>query len=283
MAGDPKVSQTQYQLLDSGNGEKLERFGPYILRRPCSQAVWKTQHPKLWSKADASFQRNAESQEWTGRHTLADEWELELHGLRLKLSATDFGHLGVFPEHGVLWSKIEEQLASRPGARFLNLFAYSGAASLVAARAGAEVCHVDSSRGMVAWARENAAKSGLEDKPIRWIVDDCIKFLARELRRERKYDAILLDPPSFGRGAKGEVFKIEEGLPILLEHCKALLSDDPLFVILSCHSPGYTPTILANLLRQSFGSHVQQDELFLTGQRGIFDVPCGAYARWIND
>ncbi len=263
----------QYVLLDSGNQKKFERFGKYSIVRPCSQALWK---PLLsnWKEADVSFSRDDEGG-WDGR--LPNSWVIEHDGIKFKLAPTDFGHLGIFPEHEVLWGWAERLV--KKGSSILNLFAYSGGATLAFARAGAEVCHLDASQGMVKWARENAALNGLEDRPIRWIVDDAMRFLQRELRRGRRYDGILLDPPSFGRGAKGEVFKIERDIIPLLKLCKQLLSDKPLFVACSNHTNGMTPTVMQYLMEDVFTGDIDTGELLLKSEKGR-DIPTGTYARW---
>jgi len=263
-----------YQLIDSGEGRKLEQFGPYLVDRPASLAIWSKQKDEsAWKKADARLIREGEGSEWQWNR-LPETFHITHAGLKFLLKATDFGHLGLFPEHGKLWGKVEASLTK--GSSLLNLFAYSGGLTLAAAKAGAEVCHLDASKGMVAWARENAALNKLENAPIRWIIDDVTKFLRREVTRGKKYDAIVLDPPTFGRGTKGELFKIEEGLIQLLHLCRELLSDRPLFVILSCHTPGFTPTILSHLLTREVGcKEVETDELLLPGP---FPLPSGCYA-----
>ncbi len=266
----------KYQLLDSGNQQKLEQFGPCRIIRPCGQAVWKPQNPSLWKEVDARFTRDPEGR-WEKKN-LPSSWEIEVSGITFKLSPTDFGHLGIFPEQGKYWNEVTRRIkeADRE-VHFLNLFAYSGGMTLAAARAGAQVCHLDASKGMVDWAKENAALNGLEEAPIRWIVDDALKFVQREVRRGRKYDAIVLDPPTFGRGSKGQVFKIEEDLAPILEGCRELLTEDPLFIMLSCHTPGYTPTILSHILEQEFGGSIDCGELFLEGNE-IFSLPSGVFA-----
>ena len=278
----------KYELLDSGNGRKLERFGPFTLDRPCSQAIWKPLLPKSsWKKADAIFSRE-EGMGWDMRNRLPESWEIDLEGLTFRLSATNFGHLGVFPEHQTHWSWLEKQIIDcqkrlNREPKVLNLFAYSGAASLAAARAGAAVCHLDASKGMVAWARENAALNQLEEKPIRWITDDVIKFLQREERRGRKYDGIILDPPSFGRGTKGEVFKLEEQLWDLLKMCYAVLEEAPQFFLFSCHTPGFTAQGIKNVLEQLFHSQagfVESGEALIPAKSNITPLPCGTYSRW---
>lgn len=265
-------------VLDSGEGRKLERFGPYRISRPCSQAVWRRSNSKLWKNIDAEFSRN-KGNRWHFHTPLPEVWEVSLSGLTFQVSPTDFGHLGIFPEHAEGWVWMEKLIT--PKIRVLNLFAYSGGATLALARAGAEVCHLDASPGMVSWARENAKRNRLASAPIRWIVDDVKKFIDREIRRGRKYDAIVLDPPSFGRGNKGQIFKIEEDLLPLLDGCQRLLSDNPLFVFLSCHTPGYTPTVLKRLLEQMMeGGQVKEGELLLPGTDPL---PSGTYARWSRD
>ena len=277
-----------YELLDSGAFQKLERFGDVVLSRPCAQAVWRqTLSPIQWQKATATFFRDGGNQ-WRGRERLPGTWEIQVDGTRFQLSSTDFGHLGIFPEQRDQWRRIREVCAGfkkkygRP-ARVLNLFAYSGGSTLAAALAGADVCHVDASKGMVDWARKNATLNGLEEKPIRWIVDDVTKFLEREHRRERSYDLIILDPPSYGRGAKGEIFKIENDLPPLLALIGKLISPEPLGVLLSCHTPELTPISLHHLLLQQFGAQgtLEQGEMQLRGAAEVLPVPSGGFCWWL--
>ena len=266
------TKMNKYQLIDSGDGKKWEQFGPFVLCRPCQQAVWK---PGKNNEADATFSREPANQ-WHMKTKLPSEWEIELQGVRLKISPTDFGHLGVFPEHAALWDWMRPLISK--GDRVLNLFAYSGGASLAAAQMGAEVCHLDASKGMVDWARENAALNDLKGAPIRWIVDDALKFLRREEKRESRYEGIILDPPTFGRGGKGEVFKIEDEIIPLLTLCKAVLSKRPKFVIFSCHTPGFTPIVLSQLLAQIFGKKGESGEMVLESLNS-FSIPSGAFAR----
>lgn len=276
-----------YTLIDSGQGRKLERFGPYLLSRPCSQAVWQPQlSEKEWDKADASFSRENENK-WTERHNLPEQWQVEVANLVFKLSTTDFGHLGIFPEQRFFWEWIQKTIRAHTTPSFkprvLNLFAYSGGSTLAAAKAGAAVCHLDASKGMVTWARENAALNGLQNAPIRWIVEDVKKFLFRELKRGSRYEAIILDPPSFGRGTKGELFKIEEEIVELLKDCRALLSDNPLFMLFSCHTPGFSPIVMQHLMTQTMvglNGTIDVGEMILSGEKAVFDVPSGTYARW---
>lgn len=274
-----------YQLLDSGRESKLERVGPYLLVRPSPQAVWSPDLPeKEWSNADAVYIRSSTGGgNWDFHKRLPEKWEIEYRGLRFIIKPTGFGHLGIFPEHGDSWDWIEERIREvRRPVNVLNMFAYTGGASLAAARAGGNICHLDASKGVVDWARENAALSGLSDRPIRWIVDDVAKFVQKEIRRDKKYDAIILDPPSFGRGAKGEVWKIEDDLLKLLNDCSQILSDNPLFILLSCHSPGFSPLVLQNLLAEMMKGRsgiLSCGEMVIREETGRL-LPSGAYARW---
>ena len=276
-----------YELLDSGEGRKLERFGPFVLARPCAQAVWKRSlAPETWRNADASFDRE-DGNRWSGRGRLPPHWTVSIDGCSLHLSTTDFGHLGVFPEQRAQWRWLRATCAEAPEApgrrplQVLNLFAYSGGSSLACAMAGASVTHLDASRGMVDWAAENARLNGLDT--IRWIVDDAHKFLRREIRRGRKYDGVVLDPPSFGRGSGGETYIVERDLMLTLALCREVLVPDPLFVLLSSHTPGCTAQVLSNALRQAFGfaaGDVAAGEMLLEGAPGVFPLPSGSFARW---
>jgi len=273
-----------YELLDSGNGQKLERFGAVILARPCAQAVWEPRHPELWDSASASFDRK-DGLNWHGREHLPEEWVVTVRGVRMRLSTTDFGHLGIFPETLDMWEwiagKVEEAAQGGTAPRFLNLFAYSGGATLAAAKAGAQSCHLDASKGMVEWAKANAAMNGLEGPNLRFIVDDVSAFLRREVRRGRKYDCVLLDPPSFGRGKRGELYKVEKNVQETLDLVRQVLSDTPLFVLLTSHTPGFTPIVLRNLLEQTFGTGALScGEMLLRGGEGVMDLPSGTWGRW---
>ncbi len=272
----------KYQLVDSGNEQKLERFGPFLIARPCSQALWKPSLSKEeWRSADATFSREG-GNAWSFRTKLPKNWGVEIEGVQFKLSPTDFGHLGVFPEHSLLWNPIRERIKTRNSPQVLNLFAYSGGATLAAAGAGARVCHLDASKGMVAWARENAELNHLSAAPIRWIIDDAIKFLQREIKRGVRYEGIILDPPSFGRGSNQEMFKIERDIHPLLDLCRQLLSEDPLFLIVTTHTPGMTPLVMHHLLKQKMegmGGTLETGEMILPSSRGV-DVPSGSFARW---
>ena len=277
---------TNYFLVDSGDQRKLEQFGPHRIARPCSQALWTPSlSKKQWKSAEASLIRENRDIKWSGREKLPEEWSVEIDGISFRLQPTDFGHLGLFPEQREQWRWMREVIRNSPRKKpkVLNLFAYSGGSSLACALEGAEVCHVDASKGMVSWARQNAELNGLQDASMRWIVDDAMKFLQREIRRGKGYDAIILDPPSFGRGAKGEVFKIEESILELLDLCVELLSDQPLFFLYSCHTPGFTPIVLQRQLARALKKGpISCGEMLLQGGNGVEPVPSGAYARWCN-
>ena len=275
-----------YELMDSGDGRKLERFGRVSIVRPCAQALWAQSLPQaVWGAAAASFDRD-EGNHWHGREALPPSWIVSAGGIRFKLAATDFGHLGVFPEQRAQWEWIRETVRAASARRapeslsVLNLFAYSGGATLAAAQGGAEVCHLDASRGMVQWARENAALNGLGLAPVRWIVDDAHKFLAREVRRRRRYDAVILDPPTFGRGASGETYKFERDVRETLSYVREVLSDDPVFVLFSSHSPGVTPAVCRRLVGSFFpGAEISAGEMMLDARSPAAGVPSGVYAR----
>ena len=268
-----------YELLDSGDGRKLERFGKYVLARPCSQALWRPAlDESAWLRADASFDRE-EGNRWHGRGNLPKAWNIETAGIKFKLGGTDFGHLGIFPEQRTQWEWIMDRMrGTGKGKRVLNLFAYSGGSTMAAALGGAEVCHLDASKGMVEWARDNARLNGLADAPIRWIVDDAHKFMKREIRRGRRYDAVVLDPPTFGRGAGGEMYKIERDLKETLSLVGDLLVDCPSFVLFSSHTPGISPVAAENILGQLFhNADLESGEMLLEGE-GL-SCPSGIYCR----
>jgi 23S rRNA (cytosine1962-C5)-methyltransferase len=265
-----------YQLLDSGHGFKLEQFGQYILIRPAAQALWMPSLAKnIWEKAHARFSREGKNQ-WEQFKNLSETWEIVVEGIRLKLKRTDFGHLGVFPEHTLLWPWMKN--FPLKGAKVLNLFAYSGATTLALATCGASVTHLDAAPGMVQWARENAALNSLQGAPIRWIVDDARKYLARAVKREEKYDVLVVDPPSFGRGKTGEIFKIERDLPKILQQCYQLLSTSPRFVLVTCHTLGMTPLVMQQLMREVFREgRLEAGEMYIPGP---FNLPSGTFVRW---
>ncbi len=282
------MEKNDYTLIDSGKGNKLEKFGPFLIRRPAAQALWiPTLSEKEWDKAQAVFTRE-EDKKWSQLRTLPPKWHINVAGITFKIEPTDFGHLGIFPEQKPQWEWITRTILhhhkkTSSKMKVLNLFAYSGGSTMAAGKAGAEVVHLDASKGMITWARENAALNGLTDAPIRWIIDDVKKFLKKELRRGSKYDAIILDPPSFGRGSKGEIFKIEEDILSLLDMCRQLLSDRPVFVLFSCHSPGFTEIAMKNLMGQMMkgvDGVIESGEMCLFGEKNVLPLPSGTFARW---
>ena len=281
----PADSWRDYELLDATNHNRLERWGSTLLIRPDPQVIWKNAETSpLWAKADAVYYRSAKGGgQWNYHKKLPQKWQIHWNDLTLIVSPTGFKHTGVFPEQAVNWAWYQEKIkaAGRP-IRVLNLFGYTGGATLACLAAGASVTHVDASKGMVAWARENAAASDLADRPCRWIVDDCAKFVQREIRRGSKYDAVIMDPPSYGRGPNGETWKIEDNLFALVEETRALLSDNPLFYLINSYTTGLQPTVMANMLRLGLkaggGVKIEADEIGLnTLEEGII-LPAGASA-----
>ena len=276
-----------YELLDAGDGMKLERWGDVVLARPDPQVIWPGADE--WKKWDAWYHRsNKGGGRWEYRRKVPESWTIRYRELTFKISPTGFKHTGLFPEQAVNWDWCSEQIkAAKSKVRevsVLNLFGYTGAATVAAAAAGASVCHVDAAKGMVEWCRENARLSKLADAPIRYIVDDCVAFVKREIRRGRKYDAIIMDPPSYGHGSGGEVWKLEEHLWPLLEDCRALLSDQPLFFLLNTYTTGLSPTALGNVMRRllsSKGGKFSTGEVGLPITEGNLVLPCGIYGRWM--
>lgn len=275
-----------YEVLDTSGGEKLERWGDYILVRPDPQVIWNTPKThKGWRKRNAHYHRSAKGGgEWEF-FDLPKQWEIHYKKLTFQLKPFSFKHTGLFPEQAVNWDWFSEKIAraDRP-VKVLNLFAYTGGATLAAAQAGASVTHVDASKGMVTWAHENARSSGLEDAPIRWIVDDCMKFVEREIRRGNRYDGIIMDPPSYGRGPKGEIWKIEDAVHPLIKSCSVLLSDHPLFFLINSYTTGLAPAVLAYMLSievgKKYGGKVRAEELGLPVTETGLVLPCGASGRW---
>lgn len=275
-----------YEILDTSGGEKLERWGDYILVRPDPQVIWNT--PKIhkgWRKRNAHYHRSAKGGgEWEF-FDLPKQWEIHYKALTFQLKPFSFKHTGLFPEQADNWDWFSEKVV-RAGrqVKVLNLFAYTGGATLAAAQAGASVTHVDASKGMVTWAHENARSSGLEDAPIRWIVDDCMKFVEREIRRGNHYDGIIMDPPSYGRGPKGEIWKIEDAIHPLVKRCSELLSDHPLFFLINSYTTGLAPAVLAYMLSieigKKYGGKVRAEELGLPVTETGLVLPCGASGRW---
>ncbi|HRW58669.1 MAG TPA: class I SAM-dependent methyltransferase [Chlamydiales bacterium] len=265
----------QYSLLDSGDGEKLEKFGPYKIIRPCFTAVWEKKDPALWKNVDYTFSRE-EGASWEPAFDKA--FNIEIEGIKFQLMPTSFGHLGIFPEHRFLWKKAADILKGKKDSKVLNLFAYTGGMTFACVKENATVCHVDASKPTVAWAKENAYLNFKEPK-IRWIVDDAIKFMKREIRRNQHYDMIVMDPPSFGRGAKMQVFKIEKDINLLLELASNLLNKDG-SLIFSCHTPGFTPIVIENLLQSHFkNGKIESGEMTLISEKS-FDIPSGSFGIW---
>jgi 23S rRNA (cytosine1962-C5)-methyltransferase len=272
----------QYELLDFGDGRKLERFGGAVLDRPSPVAEGtRPQEPSLWSAAIARFERTAADRgTWRWRGALPEPWTIAHERMTLELKPTEFGHLGLFPEQSTHWDWIAEQVRRAPKpVKVLNLFAYTGAATIAAAGAGAEVTHVDSARNTVAWARRNAKLSRLAAAPIRWIVEDAATFVRRELKRGNRYQAVVLDPPSYGHGPNGEVWKLEEQLPDLLRLCAELTAEERRFLLLSCHSPGFDGRKLGELLRDAAADgEIETVEMVITTTSGR-SLPSGCAAR----
>lgn len=278
-----------YEVLDTSSGEKLERWGDYILVRPDPQVIWSTPHNHpAWKKKNAHYHR---SQKGGGEWEFIDlpaEWSIHYKELTFHLKPFSFKHTGLFPEQAVNWDWFSEIIkkAGRP-VRVLNLFAYTGGATVSAAAAGAQVTHVDASKGMVGWAKENAAASGLVQSPIRWLVDDCVKFVEREIRRGNKYDAIIMDPPSYGRGPKGEIWKIEESIFPFIELTAQILSEDALFFLINSYTTGLQPAVLSYMLHTAvakrFGGKVEAAEIGLPVSSNGLVLPCGASGRWTRD
>ena len=275
-----------YEVLDTSGGEKLERWGKYVLVRPDPQVIWNT--PKddpLWRKYDARYARSSTGGGKWANLRLPEHWQVKYRELTFNVKPMNFKHTGVFPEQAANWDFIMETIrgAGRP-INALNLFAYTGGATLACAAAGASVCHVDAAKGMVAWAKENAKSSGLEDRPIRWIVDDCAKFVEREIRRGRRYDAIIMDPPSYGRGPSGEIWKLEEHLWPFVQLVSQVLSDKPLFVIINSYTTGLAPSVVGyimdSIFTKRFGGHSECGELGLPVKDSGLVLPCGSTGRW---
>ncbi len=275
-----------YEVIDCSGGEKLERWGDYLLVRPDPQVIWNTKkEEKGWKKPNAHYHRSARGGgEWEF-FNLPNQWSVNYRSLTFQLKPFSFKHTGLFPEQAVNWDWCSAQIkkANRP-VKILNLFAYTGGATLAAASAGAQVTHVDASKGMVGWAKENAASSGLSDAPIRWLVDDCKKFVEREIRRGNHYDGIIMDPPSYGRGPKGEIWKIEESLHEFVSLCAKLLSDDAIFCLINSYTTGLAPSVLTYLLSievaKKKGGTVEASEIGLPVTSNGLVLPCGASGRW---
>ena len=285
-----------YEVIDTSDGEKLERWGDFLLIRPDPQVIWKTdrRHPG-WKKPNARYHRSSKGGgEWEF-FDLPEKWKIHFKKLTFQLQPFSFKHTGLFPEQAVNWSWMSQLISGKKqlssynndypeGIKVLNLFAYTGGATVACAGAGARVTHVDASKGMVTWAKENAACSGLSDAPVRWLVDDCVKFVEREIRRGNHYDGILMDPPSYGRGPKGEIWKIEESIFPFIQLCMELLSDKPLFFLINSYTTGLQPAVLSYMLGSTvvkkFGGIVESQEIGLPVSSNGLVLPCGASGRW---
>lgn len=276
-----------YELLDCSSGERLERWGNVTLIRPDPQVIWKTpkKHP-AWRRADAVYHRsNSGGGNWEIKNKIPSFWSIGYGDLNFNVKTMGFKHTGIFPEQAVNWDYTAKLIknAGRP-VKVLNLFAYTGGATVACLKAGAEVVHVDASKGMVQWAKENAVASGVADRKVRWIVDDCVKFVQREIRRGNKYDIIIMDPPSYGRGPGGEIWKLENEVYSFVELCSQVLSDNPIMVLINSYTTGLSPAvmqyILGALIKPKFGGMVESDEIGLPVTQTGMILPCGASAIW---
>lgn len=279
-----------YECISAGNGEKLERWKDVILRRPDPQAMWNVEYTNLWKNPDSFYHRsNKGGGFWEHNKKTKEFWTVNYKDLTFKVSPTNFKHTGLFPEQAVNWDYSMNKIknANRP-IKVLNLFGYTGGATVACSKAGAElVVHVDAARGMVEWAKENAKLSSVQDNYIRFLVDDCLKFVEREIRRGNKYDAIVMDPPSYGRGPSGEVWKLEKNLEELVSRCTLLLSDNPLFFLINAYTTGVSSTVLYNILKltvgKTYGGIIDAGEIGLPISKNDLVLPCGIYGRWQDE
>ncbi len=275
-----------YELIDVSIGERLERFGDIVLIRPDPQVIWNTPKGECWNKAHAKYYRSKTGGgHWKELNKLPSSWKINYKNLKFAIKLMGFKHTGIFPEQSVNWEFIIKKIKeSKRKIKLLNLFAYTGGATLAAASAGAEVCHVDASKGMVCWAKENSEYSNIKNKSIRWIVDDCMKFVKREIRRENKYDAIIMDPPSYGRGPNGEIWKIEENLFSLVKDCSKLLSNDSIFFMLNSYTTGLSASVMEYLMnlciQKKFEGKVISDEIGIKVASSSLILPCGSTVIW---
>ncbi len=275
-----------YEVIDTSCGEKLERWGNYVLVRPDPQVIWNTEkRVEEWRKCNGHYHRSNKGGGSWEFHNMPDVWQINYKNLKFNLQPFKFKHTGLFPEQAVNWEWSGQKIKNAGRSiKVLNLFAYTGGATIAAAAAGASVTHVDASKGMVTWAKENLAASGLSNAPVRWIVDDCVKFVERETRRGNKYDAIIMDPPSYGRGPKGEIWKIEEKIHPFIQLCAKLLSDTPLFFLINSYTTGLQPAVLSYMaeleLVKRYGGRAEAQEIGLPVTSNGLILPCGASARW---
>lgn len=275
-----------YEIIDMANGEKLERWGNIKLIRPDPQIIWKNKNfPNEWKNTNARYNRsNTGGGAWEYKKRLPESWQVKYKNLTFNIKPMGFKHTGLFPEQAVNWDwMINKIQQSKRNIKVLNLFAYTGGATVACLSAGASVCHVDSSKGMTTWAKENVESSGLREKPVRFIIDDVVKFVQREIRRGNKYDAIVMDPPSYGRGKNGEVWQFENNIADLVELCMQVLSDDPLFFLINSYTTGISSRVLANLLELNMKNHkgkITSGEIGLPMKNSNLVLPCGIYGRW---
>ena len=276
-----------YKILDMSDGQKLEKWGDIILSRPDPQIVWKKKSfPDKWEKINAIYHRSKTGGGlWEFKRKMPEKWRIKYKDLTFNIKPMGFKHTGLFPEQAVNWDWMINKIKnSKREIKVLNLFAYTGGATVACLYAGASVCHVDSSKGMTSWAKENVISSGLQEKPVRFIVDDVIKFVNREIRRQNKYDAIIMDPPSYGRGAKGEVWQFEDNIYYLVELCMQILSDDPLFFLINSYTTGISSTVLGNILNltinKKYKGKIENEEIGLPMENSKLILPCGIYGRW---
>ena len=276
-----------YEILDMANGEKLERWGNVYLIRPDPQIIWKNKSfPNKWKDANAKYNRSSTGGgSWQYNKKVPENWQIKYKDLTFNIKPMGFKHTGLFPEQAVNWDWMISKIKNaKREIKVLNLFAYTGGATVACSYAGASVCHVDSSKGMTTWAKENIASSGLSNRPVRFIVDDVVKFVNREIRRENKYDAIIMDPPSYGRGTNGEIWKFEENIEELVELCSKVLTDEPLFFLINSYTTGISSMVLENILRLNIKKKgkISHGELGLPMTNSKLILPCGIYGRWEN-
>ncbi len=276
-----------YEILDMANGEKLERWGKYLLIRPDPQIIWnKKTNESKWKEANAIYNRSKTGGgSWNYKTKLPESWKIKYKDLSFNIKLMGFKHTGLFPEQAANWDWMIQKIQNaKRDIKVLNLFAYTGGASIACLYAGASVCHVDSSKGMVAWAKENVISSGLQDRKIRYIVDDVVKFVEREIRRGNTYDAIIMDPPSYGRGANGEVWQFEDSINNLIELCMKVLSDTPLFFLINSYTTGISSTVLSNILKlnmnEKYKGKISSGEVGLPMKNSDLVLPCGIYGKW---
>lgn len=276
-----------YELIDMGHGEKLERWGDIILRRPDPQVIWPQNNEKLWESAQATYVRSSTGGgHWEYKKQIPSKWTIAYKNLKFYIEPTGFKHTGLFPEQAENWDWMIDKIkaSGKKDIKILNLFAYTGGATVACASAGAEVCHVDAAKAMVCRAKDNIALSGFDNQTVRYITDDVFKFVMRENRRGKKYDAIIMDPPSYGRGPNGEVWKIEDSLYDVIAECQELLSDEPLFFLVNSYTSGFSPVVAANILectvKKQYGGKVSYGEVGLKAASSGLILPCGIYGRW---